>query len=292
LGLRLTDRVGKGLRSAPRDALIADAVAPELRGRAFGFHRAADHAGAVVGPLIAFALLGAGLSLRGVFLAAAVPAALAVLAVVFLVREPTHEAARAAASTAAPFTRSGPPLGRPFWTYLALVLVFTLGNSSDAFLLLRANELGVPPARIPILWAAFHVVKSLASTPAGTLSDRIGRRPLIVAGWMLYAAVYLGFARASEVWHAWALFLSYGAFFALTEGVEKALVADLAPATARGTAFGWYNLVLGIGALPASLLFGAIWEWQSPAAAFAVGAALSVIASVGLLVLVRLPSSR
>jgi MFS family permease len=136
------------------------------------------------------------------------------------------------------------------------------------------------------------VVKSLASTPAGALSDRIGRRPLIVAGWILYAAVYLGFARASESWHAWGLFLAYGAFFALTEGVEKALVADLAPERARGTAFGWYNLVLGIGALPASLLFGAVWQWAGAPAAFVVGATLSVVASIGLIALVRLPSSR
>jgi MFS family permease len=291
LGLRLTDRVGKGLRSAPRDALIADAVAPALRGRAFGFHRAADHAGAVVGPLIAFALLGAGLSMRGVFLAAAIPAALAVLAVVVLVREPQREVPQALSSPT-PLAPGRARLGRPFWTYLVVVLVFTLGNSSDAFLLLRANELGVPAAQIPILWAAFHVVKSLASTPAGALSDRVGRRPLIIAGWVLYAAVYLGFARANEGWHAWALFLAYGAFFALTEGVEKALVADLAPAQARGTAFGWYNLVLGIGALPASLVFGAVWQWAGAPAAFAMGAALSVVASVGLFVLVRPPSMR
>jgi MFS family permease len=241
-----------------------------------------------VGPLIAFALLGAGLSMRGVFLAAAVPAALAVLAVVFLVRERPRASSKGAPTTPATEARSGRP-GRSFWLYLVVVFVFTLGNSSDAFLLLRASELGVPAAQIPVLWAAFHVVKALASTPAGVLSDRIGRRPLIIGGWVLYAAVYAGFARAGEAWHAWALFLTYGAFFALTEGVEKALVADLAPSGARGTAFGWYNLVLGIGALPASLLFGAIWETRGAPVAFTFGAALSVMASLGLLLLVRPP---
>ncbi|MGI9076299.1 MAG: MFS transporter, partial [Gemmatimonadaceae bacterium] len=230
LAIRLTDRVGKGIRTSPRDALIADSAHPDIRGRAFGFHRAADHAGAVVGPLIAFALLKwSGASIRLVFALAAIPALLAVLVVVFAVRDVPRET---------PAPGSSPdlsqPMGRRFWAYLAVVLVFTLGNSTDAFLLLRAADLGVPVALAPILWAMLHVVKSASSTPGGALSDRLGRKPLIVGGWLLYAAVYFAFARASASWHAWALFATYGIYFGLTEGVEKALVADIVPATRRG----------------------------------------------------------
>lgn len=282
LGLRLADRVGKGIRGAPRDALIADAVDPGQRGRAYGFHRAADHAGAVVGPLAAFALLGwMGLSLRAVFLLAAVPAAVAMITLVLGVREQPR---------ALPPRAHGPDLrraglGATFWRYLAVLFVFTLGNSTDAFLLLRATDLGVSAAMIPILWAMLHVVKSASSTPGGTLSDRLGRRPLIISGWAVYALVYLGFARASETWHAWALFAAYGVYFGMTEGVEKAFVADLVGSRVRGAAFGWYNLAIGIGALPASLIFGAIWERIGPGAAFTFGAGLALLAALGLALL-------
>ncbi|HEX6863863.1 MAG TPA: MFS transporter, partial [Thermoanaerobaculia bacterium] len=252
LTIRVADRVGKGIRGAPRDALIADSVDPSVRGRAFGFHRAADHAGAVVGPLLAFALLRwADLDLRHLFLWTAVPGALAVAALVFGVRE----VPRAPAETK-PKVDLRTPLGRRFWAFLGVLLLFTLGNSTDAFLLLRAADLGVDAALIPILWAMLHIVKSLSSTPGGALSDRIGRKPLLVAGWLIYAAVYFGLGRAGAAWHVWALFAVYGIYFGLTEGVEKALVADLVPADRRGAAFGWYNLALGVGALPASLLFG------------------------------------
>lgn len=282
LGLRLADRVGKGIRGAPRDALIADAVDPAQRGRAYGFHRAADHAGAVVGPLAAFALLGwFGLSLRAVFLLAAVPAALAVLALVVGVRE--ERRVPPARATGVGLQRQG--LGGTFWRYLGVLFVFTLGNSTDAFLLLRAADLGVSAAMIPILWAMLHVVKSASSTPGGALSDRYGRRPLIIGGWAVYALVYLGFAQASATWHAWALFAAYGVYFGMTEGVEKAFVADLVGVNVRGAAFGWYNLAIGIGALPASLIFGAIWERLGPAAAFTFGAGLAMLAALGLAVL-------
>lgn len=279
MALRLADRVGKGIRGAPRDALIADAVDPRERGRAYGFHRAADHAGAVVGPLAAFVLLGwGGISLRSVFLLAAIPAALAVLTLLLGVREPARHTAGPA--RAPRLERAG--LGARFWRYLVVLLVFTLGNSTDAFLLLRAAELGVSAAMLPVLWAMLHVVKSAASTPGGILSDRMGRRPLIVGGWIVYAAVYVGFAHAALAWHAWALFAAYGLYFGLTEGVEKALVADLVGAEVRGAAFGWYNLAIGIAAFPASLLFGAIWQWAGAPAAFTFGAAMAVVASLGL----------
>ncbi len=283
LAIRVVDRVGKGLRTSPRDALIADSVDPSIRGRAFGVHRAADHAGAAVGPLLAFAALrwGADVPLRTVFALAAVPAALSVVVLVAGVREAPR--APAAAGLA-----SGPatPLGGAFRAYLAILLLFTLGNASDAFLLLRAAQLGVPTALVPVLWSLLHVVKSTSSAWGGALSDAVGRKPLIVAGWAVYAAVYLLFGRASAPWHAWVLFAVYGTYFGLTEGVEKALVADLVPAARRGAAFGWYNLALGVGALPASVLFGVVWDRLGAAAAFGLGAALAVSAALALALLV------
>ncbi|HEX2779388.1 MAG TPA: MFS transporter [Gemmatimonadaceae bacterium] len=285
LAIRLTDRVGKGIRSSPRDALLADAVSYEQRGRAFGLHRAADHLGAVIGPLVAFSLLRwTTLSLRSLFLLAAIPGALAVLALVIGVRE-TARPAVMRANAQRPVLGGGLP-GR-FWAYLAVLLLFTLGNSSDAFLLLRASQLGVATALIPILWAMLHVVKSATSTPAGTLSDRVGRVPLIVSGWMIYALVYLAFGRAGATWQAWALFAVYGTYFGLTEGVEKALVADLVPAERRGAGFGWYNLAVGLGALPASVIFGAVWDRYGAPRAFELGAALSGVAAIALLVVLR-----
>jgi len=286
LAIRLTDRVGKGIRGSPRDALIAESVDPSIRGRAFGFHRAADHAGAVVGPLIAFALLRwEHLPLRTVFLFAALPGVLSVIVLVLGVREtPRETRVTTAKKTTAPSLDAS--LGRPFWVFLSSVLLFTLGNSTDAFLILRANQLGVSVALIPILWAALHVVKSAASVPGGALSDRFGRKPLIIAGWAVYAAVYIGFGRASETWHAWALFLAYGTFFGLTEGTEAAMVADLVGRDRRGTAYGWYYLAVGIGALPASVLFGFVWDRFSPRSAFELGAALAFAAAL-VLVAVR-----
>jgi len=309
LAVRLTDRVGKGIRTSPRDALIADSVPAALRGRAFGFHRASDHAGAVVGPLIAFALLRwSDLSLRGVFWLAAIPGAAAVLVLAVAVREGPragppprgHDTGPIAADrdqSDAPAIVSLPsavepdaveegdathPFGARFWAYIGAVALFTLGNSTDAFLLLRATELGVPVAAVPLLWAAFHVVKSVSSTPGGALSDRFGRRPLIIGGWLLYAAVYLGFGHAAAAWHVWALFGVYGVFFGLTEGAEKALVADLVPAARRGAAFGWYNLAVGLVALPASLLFGLVWQRAGATVAFTMGGALALAAAAWL----------
>ncbi|MCG3134140.1 MAG: hypothetical protein HMLKMBBP_01427 [Planctomycetes bacterium] len=281
LAVRLTDRVGKGIRTSPRDALIADSVPESQRGRAYGFHRAADHAGAVVGPLVAFALMTAfEMEMRTVFWLAAVPGLAAVAVLLLLVRDVPR--APNPPRAAAEVVRTAAPFGRPFTRYLGVLFVFTLANCADAFLLLRAAELGVPAAQIPLLWAAHHVVKSLSSTPAGALSDRIGRRPVLFAGWTWFAATYAGFAFATETWHAWAVFLGYGVFFGLTEGVEKALVADLVPAPRRGAAFGWFHAVIALGAFPASLLFGLAWSAWGSAAAFLAAGTLALAAALGL----------
>ena len=287
LAIRLVDRVGKGIRGAPRDALLAASTPREFRGRAFGFHRAADHAGAVVGPLIALACLQwLGMPVRHVFWVAAIPGALAVLVAIAFVREQRdHVVAVPVASVPVasvpviPASSAVVRLPRSFWVTMLPILIFTLGNSTDAFLLLRASQLGVPTALIPLVWVLLHVVKSASSTPAGAWSDRVGRRPLIVAGWVLYAAVYAGFSLATESWHAWALFGVYGAVFGLTEGTEKALVADLVPAIRRGTAFGWYQAIVGVAALPASIVFGVVWDAYGSPTAFGMGSALAVVAA-------------
>ena len=281
LAIRVTDRVGKGIRSSPRDALLADSTDVASRGKAFGFHAAMDNAGAVLGPLIAFALLREfHFSLRHVFWLAAIPGVLAFLVLVLAVKEvPRDEASEHATKRV---HISGNRLGRRFWAYLGVVLLFTLGNSTDAFLLLRANQLGVAVALAPILWAFFNFVKAVLGTTGGAMSDRFGRKPLIVGGWLIYAGVYFGFAIAGKQWHVWALFASYAVFYALTEGTEKALVADLVPASRRGAAYGWFNLAIGLGALPASLIFGAIWDRVGAHFAFIFGGTLALVAAIAM----------
>ncbi len=283
LAIRLADRVGKGIRTAPRDALLADSTDEESRGRAFGFHASMDNAGAVVGPLIAFALIKYfDLSLRAVFWLAAIPGVLAFVVLVVAVKEVqvTGRSKKDAADLSQPGT-----LGRNFWAYLLVVFLFTLSNSTDAFLLLRSNQLGVAVALAPILWALLNAVKATLGTWGGAMSDRFGRKPLMISGWLLYAAIYFGFARATAAWHAWALIAGYGVFYALTEGTEKALVSDLVPREKRGSAFGWFNLAVGIGALPASLIFGAIWDRAGSETAFMFGATLALLAALGMTML-------
>lgn len=281
LAIRVTDRVGKGLRTSPRDALLADSVDPSQRGKAFGFHAAADNAGAVLGPLAAFALIKwGGLSLRSVFWVAAIPAIIAFIVLVVAVKEDRTVLPESAKKTEK--AEFGGRLGRKFWAYLFVLLIFTLGNSTDAFLLLRANELGISIALAPVVWAFLNFVKSSTGVLGGALSDKVGRKPLIVGGWLLYAAVYYGFARASSSWHAWALFAAYGVFYGMTEGVEKALVADIVPANRRGAAFGWFNLAIGLGALPASLIFGSLWDSAGAPTAFLFGATLALTAAAGM----------
>ncbi len=281
--IRFADRVGKGVRTSPRDALLADSTDPGRRGLAFGFHRSMDHAGALLGPLLAAALLATWVrDLRVVFALAAIPGLLALLLIALKVRE-TGGRRHAAAGHG---LGSAPPRGA-LRRYLLILLLFTLGNSSDAFLLLRAGDLGVSAVRIPLLWAFFHAVKMGSVFPLGALSDRFGRRGMILAGWGVYALAYLGFARAQGEAEVWALFALYGLFYGLTEGTEKALLVDLAEPAERGAAFGWYNCAVGIGALPASLLFGAIWHWAGAATAFAFGALLASVSALLLWGMVR-----
>jgi MFS family permease len=282
LAVRLTDRVGKGVRGAPRDALVALVTPVEDRGRAFGFQRAMDHAGAMLGPLLASAvlLLRPG-ALRLVFALAAVPAALAVLTLVLAVRE---EAGTTPA--AAPTTATGGRIDAGLARYLAVLAVFTLGNSSDAFLLLRAQETGIAVAAVPLVWALHHLVKTSASTWGGALSDRVGRRRAIAFGWTVYAVAYAGFAAVASPFGVVLLFAFYGLFHALSEGAERALVADLAGGPVRGRAFGLFHATTGAVLLPASLLTGFLWQRHGAAAALGTGAALAALAALGLFFLV------
>lgn len=272
--IRIGDRIGKGIRTSPRDALIADSTDPSIRGRAFGFHRSMDHLGAAIGPLLATAfLLVWPDSIRTLFLWSLLPGILVVALVLFGLRETP-----AAESTSKPLQLTLEPFGGNFRWFLLSLAIFTLGNSSDAFLLVRASELGVRKEFLPTLWCVFHIAKSSSNWLLGFAVDRYGPRRFIVAGWFLYAAVYLAFGFASQAWHAWGLFLGYALFYGLTEPAEKTLVAQLVPADGKGLAFGWFNFTIGIGTLPASLIFGAIYQFAGPVAAFAWGAALAAVA--------------
>lgn len=287
LALRLADRIAKAVRAAPRDALLAAHIGAGQRGLAFGLHRAMDNAGAVIGPVLAWALLAAGLPLQQVFLWAIVPG-LACLALTLALRDAPPPAAAPLAFT---WTLAGLPA--PLRRYLVVVALFTLGNSSNMFLLLRARELGVAEAHVPLLWAAVSGVAALFAVPAGALSDRVGRVRLLVAGYLAYAAFYVGMGWfAAPGWTLFALFGGYGLFMAATEGVERALLADLAPPGQRGTAFGWLNLTLGAVLLPASLLFGSLWESISARFAFGFSAACALAAALLLVLWVRPPESR
>lgn len=284
LVMRFTDRIGKGLRASPRDALIADSVDAANRGRAFGFQRAMDHAGAVLGPVVAAVLMSAaGLPLRTVFLLAGIPAALVIAVLLFAV----HETPRARAnSPAAPGLGHWRELGHDYHCYLLALLVFTLGNSTDAFILLRLTDGGVPPAGVALLWSVHHVIKMTASYFGGSLSDRAGRKRVVLAGWLLYALVYFAFALFDGVGPLIAIFLVYGLYFGLTEPVERAWAVDLVKPGRVGAALGYYHGAVGIAALPASVLFGLMWKTVGASAAFAAGAAFALTAA---LLLLRVP---
>ena len=289
LAVRVTDRVGKGIRGAPRDAIIAGSVPEEKRGLAFGFNRAADNLGAVFGPIIAFVLLSYFASnpqtptardYRQVFLYASIPVVLGLFVIVFFVKEKP----KAATDSLAPKIKlSLKEFDGNFKRFLFVIALFTLSNSTDAFLLLRAEQSGIAVAVLPLLWMFLSLSKVVFSLIGGDLSDKLGRKTLIFAGWIVYALVYAGFAFTTQAWQAWALFLIYGIYFGLTEGVEKALVADLVPPEKRGTAFGFYNLAFSITVFPASIIFGAIWTKFGAEAAFLISAVISICAAMMLL---------
>jgi len=283
--VRMTDRAGKGIRGAPRDALLADSVPEKERGFAFGFNRAADNMGAVLGPVVAFLLLWAFATnanaptvseYQRVFLFASVPVVLGLLVIAFFVRE-RHEGEH---HDADPVKLSLAGYDANFKRFLITISLFTLSNSTDAFLLLRAVQAGIAPVVLPLLWMVLNVSKVVFSLIGGNLSDKVGRKGVIIAGWTVYAFVYLGFAFVTTPWQCWALFMIYGVYFGLSEGVEKAFVADMVPPRKRGTAFGLYNLAFGITVFPASLLFGWVWYAANSATAFIASGIVSLAAIV------------
>jgi MFS family permease len=302
VALKFVDRIGKGLRTSPRDALIGDSVDERHRGLAFSFHRVMDHTGAVLGPVTAILLLYAWLgyarwggsgaevsaeemhAMRVLFAVALAPGVVAVALLVFGVREVVPAATDAEKSRDAPAWRELP---RRFKIFVAIVSLFALGNSSDMFLLLYGHELfgwGLLP--LILLWSALHISKIVFSIPGGVVSDRLGRRPVIVVGWIAYALIYLGLAFVATEGAFWALFVAYGFYHGMTEGAEKALVTDFVPSSQRGTAFGIYHGAIGLAALPASLLFGVFWETIGPRISFGIGAGLAGLAAVGLVTLI------
>jgi MFS family permease len=305
LVVRFGDRLGKGIRTAPRDALVADSVREEQRGFAFGLHRAGDTAGAVLGIGIALIVVifsrhpAGGLerdTFQAIVLMSALPAVLAVLVLalgsreVNRLREKDHQGDF-------PGNRSNhesvtsQALDRRFWVFLAMAVLFGLGNASDAFLILRARVVGLSVAAVLGMMLTFNLVYSLVAAPAGRLSDRIGRRAMLIGGWSFYALVYLGFWRVSAGWQAWGLMLLYGFYYGLTEGSLRAYVADLVPPAYRGRAYGILHTALGVVAFPASLIAGLLWQgaggWRGfgPGAPFLFGAIMALLAALGLILL-------
>jgi MFS family permease len=272
---RTADRAGKGIRTAPRDALIADSTPPAMRGRAFGFHRAMDHLGAAIGPLLAWGFLEVWPThLRTLFALSLIPGLVILPILMFGLREKRVEA-----ETQKPrFTLSLRPLDKRFRLYLAALAVFTLGNSTDALLLARARDLGLAVSLVPVLWMVFHICKSVGNVYGGRAVDRVGSRPVLFAGWLWYAAIYAGFAIAADVWAVWALFPLYAVYYALSEPAEKALAVELAGDAGKGLAFGWFNFAIGVTTLPASVLGGMLYDVYGAGAAFGAGAVLALAA--------------
>ena len=301
LAVRFSDRVGKGIRTSPRDALIADSVSAGERGKGFGLHRAMDTFGAVLGLAIAAIIVylvqsgGLELSLKTyqwLVLVGVVPAVLAVLVLLIFVRESGRKPSPAVSGYEGGVASTGyrrliKGFDNRFKVFLAIMAVFTLGNSSDFFVILRAQDLGSSVIYVVLMLVLFNAAYAAVSLPAGMLSDRLGRRRVITLGWFIYALVYLGFALASELWQVWLLFACYGVYYGIVEGVARAFVADLVVEEKRGTAYGLYHGVVGLTLLPASLIAGWLWQAVSPTAPFYFGAALAFVAMLGLMALIR-----
>lgn len=280
---RGADRVGKGIRGAPRDALVADSTAPALRGAAFGLRQSLDTVGAVLGPLLAFGLLAATDSnFRTIFAWAILPGWLGVMVLLWGVREPPPATKRANPVDQGTLGR----LGRDYWLLLAVALVFNLGNSSEAFFLLKAEQVGMATPQIPLLLVVMNLTYAFSAYPVGVLSDRWGRWGLLQVGWGVYAVIYLGLAAASQPWQVWLAVATYGLYLGLTQGVLLALVADQVPEALRGTAYGFLNLTVGVSLLPASLIAGGLWQWGGAPWAFGFGAACALLGVV-LLTIVK-----
>jgi MFS family permease len=293
LAVRFSDRVGKGIRTSPRDALVADSVSAGERGRGFGLHRAMDTFGAFLGLAIAAVIIyqvqGGELALslktyQWLVVVGVVPAVLAVLVLLFFVRERRQSSAGNTGSQAS-FKNIG-GFDTRFKLFLAIMAAFTLGNSSDFFVILRAQNLGSPVLYVVLMLVVFNIAYTVTALPAGALSDRLGRRRVITLGWLIYALVYLGFALASELWQVWLLFAGYGVYYGVVEGAARAFVADLVPEEKRGTAYGLYHGVVGLALLPASLIAGWLWQAYSPAAPFYFGAGLAFLAMLGMMALI------
>lgn len=284
LFLRFMDGVGKGIKDSPKDALIADSAKMETRGREYGVVRALDTLGSVIGPLLLFALLyllqDNGLKYHYIFFITAIPLFFTLSILSFFVKE-----TGGVKNIASNITKIDLP--KKFYVFLGIVLLFSLGNSSDAFLILRTQNLGVGLLTIPLVYALFNFVYASASIPLGSLSDRIGRKKVILIGWICFALSYFGFAIASKSIHAWLLFAFYGIYYATTEGVVKAMIADIAPPDGRGRAFGIYNTAVGLITLPASFIAGFLWDSVSPSAPFIFGGIITTIAIVLLVILIR-----
>jgi MFS family permease len=295
IGVRFGDRVGKGVRTSLRDALIADSVEAKDRGRSFGLHRAMDTSGAVIGLIIAAVIVymipGDKFHLtrdayHWMILIAIIPAVLAVVILMTLVQERKKVSAAAVKKDISkPIALT--PFSTQFKLYLFIMALFTLGNSSDFFLILDAQHVKTPLLQVVLMLVLFNVTYALVSTPMGVLSDKIGRKRVITFGWLIYGLVYLGFALSSSIWQLWLLFAVYGIFYGFCEGAAKAFVADMVPVDRRGTAYGLYNGVVGLMALPASLIAGILWDRIAPAAAFYFGATLALIAMVGLMLVIK-----
>jgi MFS family permease len=276
LGLIFLDRVGKGLRGSPRDAMMADSTPKEFMGKAFGFHRSMDTLGAAVGPLLTYViLLLTGGDLPAVFAWTAVPGLLGVVVIPLFLRErrrPKAEEAPAPVAKPAAVPGRARDLGGRFWLFVAISTIFALGNSSDAFIFLRSAGLEQSIVLVPLMYFGYNFVYAALATPLGALSDRLGRLPVLVSGYAAFALVYAGWAVATQAWNAWALFLVYGVYAAATEGVAKAFITDLVPKSERGSALGWFNGLTGLAALPANVIGGWLWSVAGPSATFTFGA--------------------